>query len=156
MDNILGCYRSRFPDSYIYSSSQSVSVYWGHFSIVEAELFCLSDLLNKKSNWSYAVNMAGSEVMMVTNRELVANLSANLGQIYTESFPLPEDNQFRVKYQHKYEDPNMGQRLGHHDPPPYNLTIYKGAKSWRLTRNFVNFLLYHPFAKKYLGKFLAL
>merc|ERR1712126_189094 len=31
-----------------------------------------------------------------------------------------------------------------------NLTIYKGAKSWRLPRTFVSFLLTHPVAKTYL------
>ena len=148
----MGCYRNKFPGSYIYSSARSVPVYWGHFSIVEAELLCLTDLMVNGRNWSYAVNMAGSEVMMFTNRELVANISANMGRIYTESFPLPEGNQFRVKYQHKYDNPGRGQRLGDHDPPPFNLTIYKGAKSWRLPRKFVTFLLDHPVAKKYLGE----
>ena len=148
----MGCYRNRFPGSYIYSSARSVPVYWGHFSIVEAELLCLTDLMVNGRNWSYAVNMAGSEVMMFTNRELVANISANMGRIYTESFPLPEGNQFRVKYQHKYDNPGRGQRLGDHDPPPFNLTIYKGAKSWRLPRKFVTFLLDHPVAKTYLGE----
>ena len=152
MENIMGCYRNRFPGSYIYSPAQRVSVYWGHYSIVEAELICLSDLMSNGRNWSYAVNMAGSEAMMFTNRELVANISANMGRLYTESFPLPEGNQFRIKYQHKYDAPNRGQRLGKHIPPPFNLTIYKGAKSWRLTRKFVNFLLNHQVAKTYLGE----
>ena len=148
----MGCYRIRFPGAYIYSPAQSVPVYWGHFSIVEAELFCLTDLMDNGRDWSYAVDMAGSEVMMYTNRELVANISANMGLLYTESFLLPEENQFRVQFQHKYDDPDRGTRLGDHDPPPFNLTIYKGAKSWRLPRTFVTFLLDHPVAKTYLGK----
>ena len=39
--------------------------------------------------------MAGSEVMMFTNKEIVANLSANNGRTFTESFPLPEGNKYR-------------------------------------------------------------
>ena len=152
MENIMGCYRHRYPGSYIYSPAQSVPVYWGHFSIVEAELFCLTDLMDNGRDWSYAVNMAGSEVMMYTNKELVANISANMGLLYTESFPLPEGNQFRIKFQHKYDDPDRGQQLGDNDPPPFNLIIYKGAKSWRLPRMFVTFLLNHPVAKTYLGE----
>merc|ERR1719445_589460 len=35
-------------------------------------------------------------------------------------------------------------------PPPYNLTLYKGIKSYRLPRQFVSFLLTHPVAKDYL------
>ena len=44
--------------------------------------------------------MAGSEVMTFTNQELVANLSRNLGKIYTESFPMPQHNFKRFQYKH--------------------------------------------------------
>ena len=33
---------------------------------------------------------------------------------------------------------------------PYNLTIYKGMKSYRLPRSFVEFLLYHPVSAQFL------
>ena len=36
------------------------------------------------------------------------------------------------------------------DPVPYNLKIYKGAKSYRLPRKFVDFLLNHAVAKRFL------
>ena len=35
-------------------------------------------------------------------RELVANLSAYPGQIYTESFPLPKNNMARVEFRSSY------------------------------------------------------
>ena len=35
-------------------------------------------------------------------------------------------------------------------PIPYNLTIYKGAKSYRLPRQFVQFLLSHPVTTTFL------
>ena len=35
-------------------------------------------------------------------------------------------------------------------PPPYNLTLYKGIKSYRLPRQFVTFLLNHPVARDYI------
>ena len=36
------------------------------------------------------------------------------------------------------------------DPIPFGLTIYKGAKSYRLPRKFVEFLLTHPVATRFL------
>ena len=36
------------------------------------------------------------------------------------------------------------------NPVPFNLTIYKGAKSYRLPRKFVQFLLTHPVATAFL------
>ena len=112
---------------------QAVDVKWGEFSIVEAELNCLRDLLNNSRPWSYALDMAGSEVMLATNRELVDSLDRKAKEIYTASFPMPKNNEHRINY-----------------PVPYNLTIYKGAKSWILPRTFVSFLLTHPFAIEFL------
>ena len=65
---MLGCYRQRHPETYIYPAREAVAVHWGHFSIVEAELSCLRDLLHNNRSWQYALDMAGSEVMMFTNR----------------------------------------------------------------------------------------
>ena len=151
MQNMVDCYRNKYPGGYI-NAVQRTPVYWGHYSIVEAELVCLTELMDSGRNWSYAINMAGSEVMMITNKELVSDISANMGRIHTQSELLPKQDWNRIKYRHKYDSPNRGKRLGKHDPPPFNLTIYKGAKSWRLTRTFVDFLLHHPVAKTFLGE----
>merc|ERR1711879_1030190 len=86
IENIMRCYRSKYPGTYIYASSQSASVHWGTFSIVEAEMNCLTDLLASGRTWSYATNMAGSEVMMLTTKEMVVNISDNIGEIFVESY----------------------------------------------------------------------
>ena len=102
IQQLLTCYRARYPKSYIFSASRTVPVFYMHFSIVEAELICLRDLLENNHPWSYAVNMAGSEVMLYTNKELVTNLSSTeKPEIYTESFPMPKSNMYRID--HKYE-----------------------------------------------------
>ena len=60
-----------------------MDVRWGEFSIVQAELNCLRDLLNNGRNWSYALDMAGSEVMLATNKEVVQRLDRKAQSIYT-------------------------------------------------------------------------
>merc|ERR1719342_878809 len=151
LENIMTCYRNKFSDSWIFSSNVSESVVWGHYSIVQAELNCLNDLMESNRNWLYALDMAGSEVMTYTNKELVANLSANLGEIYTESFPMSAFNLNRLKWKTVLTSKNQLQitdiPLG---PIPFNLTIYKGAKAWKLPREFVQFLLTHPVANEFL------
>jgi len=151
LENIMTCYRNKFSDSWIFSSNVSESVVWGHYSIVQAELNCLNDLMESNRTWLYALDMAGSEVMTYTNRELVANLSANMGEIYTESFLMPDYNMDRVKWKTELTSKNQIRvtniALG---PIPFNLTIYKGAKAWKLPREFVQFLLTHPVAKEFL------
>ena len=52
----------QFPGSYISQSSENTEVYWGHYSILEAELLCLQDLLHNNKSWQYAIDLAGSEV----------------------------------------------------------------------------------------------
>ena len=41
--------------------------------------------------------------------------------------------------------------VGPSDPVPFNLTVFKGGKSWQLPREFVKFMLLHPIAKKFIG-----
>ena len=38
----------------------------------------------------------------------------------------------------------------HYPPPPFNLSLYNGIKSYRLPRWFVSFLLTHPVARDFL------
>ena len=86
LENIIKCYKHKYQDSYIAVSSRSVPVYWGHFSIVEAELICLQDLLNNGRRWEYATNLAGSEMVLFSNEELVRNLSSTTKpEIYVET-----------------------------------------------------------------------
>ena len=76
-----------------------------HFSIVEAELICLKDLLENDHPWSYAVDLAGSEVMLYTNAELVANLSSTeKPEIYLESIPMPKNNLHRIKHKYYFKE----------------------------------------------------
>ena len=133
---LVECYRARYPGATIILPEDTVSVYWGHFSIVEAELTCLRALHRLGLDWRYAVNLAGSELQIFTNKEMVANLSGAPDQIYVESFPLPANNQYRVEHKWRLAegrfDPDVagsnwpiiwtGEKQ---DPVPYNLTIFK-------------------------------
>ena len=153
VSKILECYRRKYPGSYIYPATMSYNVYWGHFSIVEAELICMRDLLTNGRNWSYALNMAGSEVMLATNLELVNILSQEEGQRYSSSFPMPEEwKTARVVKKTNYEDPvNLG-RLGRQEPTPHNIKLYAGGKFWLLPRHFIKFIIQEPVVQDFLGR----
>ena len=108
VQQLLYCYRARYQDSYIHPATHPVSVFYMHYSIVEAELICLKDLLHNERPWSYAINMAGSEVMLFTNKELVANLSSTKKpELYMESFPMPKNNLERVEYKYQFDSFTM-------------------------------------------------
>ena len=96
MQNMVDCYRNKYPGGYI-NAVERIPVYWGHYSIVEAELVCLTELMDSGRNWSYAINMPGSEVMMVTNKEMVSDIRASIGRIHTQSNLLPKQFRDRIE-----------------------------------------------------------
>ena len=63
----------QFPGSYISQSTNNTEVYWGHSSVLEADLLCLQDLLHNNKSWQYAIALAGSEVEV-----LLCNQFSNL------------------------------------------------------------------------------
>ena len=155
--NMLECYRTRYPGSYIYPATMSYDVYWGHFSIVQAELICMRDLLTNGRNWSYALNMAGSEVMLATNLELVNILSQGEGERYCDSGPMSEKRiKERITVKMNYENPENGLEFPLERemlaPPPHNISLYKGAKFWVLPRQFLEFIIHHPAIREFTGE----
>jgi hypothetical protein len=62
-----------FPNVFIASKLESVG--WGEFSVLQAELNCMNDIL-RYSNWRYFINLTGQEFPLVTNRELVESFTA--------------------------------------------------------------------------------
>lgn len=60
-----------FPNVFV--ASRLESVFWGHISIIYAEMNCLRDLLKYK--WKYFINLTGQMFPLHTNRELVKILT---------------------------------------------------------------------------------
>ena len=100
---------------------------------------------------------------MWTNKEIVKHLQQFPGEIHTESIPLPAQDRSLVEHKYKLrEDIAFNPDHVHwppmmvdveedqYPPPPYNLSLYKGMKSYLLPRQFVTFLLTHPVARDYI------
>ena len=63
MKGIVSC----FPNVFI--ASRSERVFWGHISILNAEVSCLTDLM--KYQWKYYINLSGQMFPLQSNRNLV-------------------------------------------------------------------------------------
>ena len=61
---ITSCLRNTFV------SSKRYDVKWGTFSVLQAELICMADLMKYK-DWKYFINLTGHEMPLKTNLELV-------------------------------------------------------------------------------------
>ena len=55
-----------------------IEVYWGHHSIMDAQMACMTELsrseVSSKYKWKYAINVCGTELPLRTNREIVQAL----------------------------------------------------------------------------------
>ena len=73
---IIDCYNSDKTESEagVFLSSLSLSLVWRHSSLLEGDLACLSQLLNRSLHWKYYINVVGSEFPIMTNFQLIKRL----------------------------------------------------------------------------------
>ncbi|KAI0233903.1 Beta-1,3-galactosyl-O-glycosyl-glycoprotein beta-1,6-N-acetylglucosaminyltransferase [Lamellibrachia satsuma] len=143
-----------FPNVFV--ASRLESVYWGHISILLAEMNCLHDLMRYR--WRYFINLSGEMFPLHTNAELVKILKLYDGA---------NDIEGTFKRSHK---PWIAMRhvvswhlirsfsvmLPTFFPkwkPPYDVTIYKGSNQAALTRGFAEYLLFNETATDLLAWF---
>lgn len=158
---VVKCFQEKFKSDNIFLAKFPYPVYWGDVSMLNADLLCMEQLLNRNSDWQYYFNLAGSELPLVPVEEITRRLALNPQYAGVESysikdavnrerflysFALGASQSFFSEYYPVY--PKSTQNLK--SKPPFNLTIYKGSKNILASRKFVKFLLYHPVAKHML------
>ena len=129
----------------VFVASKRTKVYYAHYSILEAQLNCMEDLIKyHKSRWKYAINLVGRELPLKTNREIVNILSGLNGLSVVNSHPI-EQNMWNQRFQYKYK---VSERTGKTwrsskklDPVPYGIEIFKGSTHFAITGLFAHFLL---------------
>ena len=119
---LVDCYSARYTDSTVFLPSYSVP---SSATSLQAELVCLAALQDLPLDWRYTVSLAGTELQLATNRELVTLLAGAPGEMWLQSELVSE----------------AGAVL------PHNLTLYRGAGPRLLPRTFVQFLLSHPVSR---------
>lgn len=120
MQNITACFEN------VFLSSRRVSVQWGTFSVLEADLICAEDLWNRTKTWRYFINLTGQEFPLRTNFELVQILTAFNGA---------NDVSGTRKRANKGRWRSAGK-------PPHNTIPAKGSVHVALSRAFVDFMLH--------------
>ena len=63
----------------VFMSTRRVSVSWGNFEVLEADLICMEELLQRSKSWKYFINPTGQELPLRTNYELVKIFKAYNG-----------------------------------------------------------------------------
>jgi len=151
--SLAGCFDN------VFIASRLHSVFWGHISIIYAEMSCMEDLLQFSTTWKYFINLSGQMFPAHTNRELVKILKLYNGSNDVEGSVKRADHIWlSIRYKLSW---HFSSWLGSmvflpyfKDPPPYNMTIYKGSNQMAVTRQFVLYFLYHPWSQHIVEYFV--
>ncbi|KAG8575932.1 hypothetical protein GDO81_009712 [Engystomops pustulosus] len=135
---------SCFPN--VFLSSKRESVVYATWSRVQADLYCMEDLLNSNVDWKYLINTCGTDFPLKTNAEIVRALKLLNGKNNLESEKPPAYKKRRWEYHFDIKDHPVQTHIKK-NLPPSNIPIFAGNAYVVLTRDFVKALFENPTAK---------
>ena len=130
----------------VFVASKLERVYYGHHSIMDAQLNCMNDLLVRYSatRWKYAINICGREVPIKTNREIVSSLKKLNGYSALGDTKGILPYTWKQRFTYKTVLTKTGgvwktrEKLG---PPPLGIPVYKSQTFIAASRQFVSYIL---------------
>ncbi|XP_051962892.1 beta-1,3-galactosyl-O-glycosyl-glycoprotein beta-1,6-N-acetylglucosaminyltransferase 4-like [Xyrauchen texanus] len=140
----------------VFIASKLESVYYAHISRLNADLNCLSDLLNSKVKWRYVINLCGQDFPLKSNYELVTELSKLNGKNMLESSRPSELKKKRFQFQYELKDVSSEyqkmpvETSKDKDPPPHGIEMFVGSAYFVLTHDFVRYIITNQLAKDFL------
>ena len=147
-DNIAKCL------SNVFIPSKVIKVNWGDYTILDAQLSCITDLYNVRLyvEWKYLITLCGKELPIRTNREIVQLLKPLNGTSALIHLDVPEEERWRIERKSFINSRGKlfqsRKRLG---PVPYNLKIHKSSAYFGLTPQFVDYILHDEKANALLN-----
>ena len=137
---------------------KSVSIVYGCYPILEAQLSCMSDLLEIRGKfpWKYVTTLCGKELPLRTNREMVHFLKRmnGLPVVYTSEFTSQDYSQ-KLHYAsiNTSRDRCTSASRFQSSPVPYGMKLLKTMAYFSLTPDFTDFVI-HSIEAKALYEFV--
>lgn len=140
-------------------ASRVEDIVWGHYTIMQAQMNCLDDLLqyrlqNSHPKWQYVINLCGKELPLVTNREMVQRLMKLNGSssIVAESCATKKRIIDRIEHPVELNINKTGilvRRDRWLQDRPFNLTQFHKSSSYNaLSFQFANYISFNKYAKQ--------
>jgi hypothetical protein len=124
---------------------------WGGYSLVDAELRGMAELLKMDPNWEYFINLSGQDFPLKTQRQIIRFLTANRGTEFIKAADqrlTRPDTMSRVrKYAVELNDRILRTILSR--PFLKGATPYIGNQWMIVSRRFCNFVCHAPQASRY-------
>jgi len=118
----------------VFISARSSEVVYAHFSIVQAQLNCMEELLQSSVKWKYYISLVGQDFPLYENRQIVVALQRLNNYNSMESFPMPEHNKDRIKTVWALKNHEIYNTGIVKQPPPHNVSIFKGSTHILISR----------------------
>ncbi|XP_050392131.1 beta-1,3-galactosyl-O-glycosyl-glycoprotein beta-1,6-N-acetylglucosaminyltransferase [Patella vulgata] len=127
--------------------SQIRTVY-SSIRLVEADLLCMKEAMKSTIQWKYFLNMAGQELPLKTNLEIVQICQLFQGRNDIESEAMPSQLEERIRFHHVFKNRRPYHTTVTKPPFQYPIEFRKGSAYGVLCRDFVQFALYSEIATK--------
>ncbi|XP_061192655.1 LOW QUALITY PROTEIN: beta-1,3-galactosyl-O-glycosyl-glycoprotein beta-1,6-N-acetylglucosaminyltransferase 3-like [Saccostrea echinata] len=137
LHNAMKAIASCFPNVFIVSKVEDVI--YASFSRLQADLNCMTDLLQTREvPWKYMINLPSQEYPLKTNAEIVKILKLFHGKSSIEVLSA-ENWRHRFQGSHQVIGYEVEPSNKKKDPPPSGITIAKGSVYGIFSRSFVNY-----------------
>ncbi|KAG8456489.1 hypothetical protein GDO86_002320, partial [Hymenochirus boettgeri] len=151
MTNLANC----FPNVFIASKLETIT--YAHISRLQADLNCLSDLLESSVQWKYVINLCGQDMPLKSNFELVTELKKLNGGNMLESSRPSDLKKQRYTFHHKVQSVNFLDYAKMpvktsiaKEPPPGNIEMFVGSAYFVLSHSFIKYIFDSPLVKEFL------
>ncbi|XP_078071043.1 beta-1,3-galactosyl-O-glycosyl-glycoprotein beta-1,6-N-acetylglucosaminyltransferase 4-like [Mustelus asterias] len=151
MNNLAKC----IPNVFI--ASKLELVHYAHISRLQADLNCLSDLLQSSVQWKYVINLCGQDLPLRSNCELVSELKKLGGSNMLESMKPSDIKKERFMYRHELQDnSNEEEQVPFRtsvekEPAPHNIKVFTGSAYFVLSYEFVKYIRHSVVAEDFLA-----
>lgn len=82
---LVNCYKEHYPNAKVFMVDYPLAVYWGHISLLKADLRCM-DELRKRPGWRFAMTIAGTELPLVNIEEMELKLRGQHTSVVHSTF----------------------------------------------------------------------
>ncbi|XP_061911080.1 beta-1,3-galactosyl-O-glycosyl-glycoprotein beta-1,6-N-acetylglucosaminyltransferase 4-like [Entelurus aequoreus] len=136
----------------VFIASKREYVIYAGISRLQADLNCLSDLLEVDLPWKYVINLCGQDFPLRTNMELVSELAGLRGANMLETCRPSKYKKWRFTYHHKQKNWDTPQITWlAKSAPPHGIEMFTGSAYFVLSREFVVYINSSVVVKDFLA-----
>ncbi|KAK3087308.1 hypothetical protein FSP39_004506 [Pinctada imbricata] len=137
--------------SNVFLVSNPVDVISYHFTRLQADLHCMSDIVKKNGKWKYFINLPNTEFPLKTNLEIVKILNIYNGANDIEGITKPSRMMGdQIKYSFILKNGTIFKTKKIKSKPPHGIKIVRGSAYGVFSSSFIRFVLADKRARDFL------